>query len=178
MTAGAYIIAFEPVEERHLALLRSWIERPHVRQWWGEPEVEIAMIRDMVEGRDSTRPYIVVVNGEPAGYIQCWFIGHWQNEPWIADNPWLGELPKDAIGVDITIGREDLLSKGIGSRALRQFVDGLRSQGYHTIIIDPDSENHRAVRAYEKAGFRVLPELLGRSGNSLIMKHEDRMDSA
>ena len=178
MTAAAPTIAFEPVAECHLPLLRSWIELPHVQTWWGEPEVEIAMIRDMVEGRDSTRPYIVTVDGERVGYIQVWFIGHWQNEPWIAANPWLGELPRDAIGVDITIGRADLLSKGIGSRALRQFVDGLRAQGHRFIIIDPDPENLRAVRAYEKAGFRIIPELLGRSGDSLIMKHEEHVACA
>ena len=41
-----------------------------------------------------------------------------------------------------------------------------------TIIIDPDPANVRAVRAYEKAGFVPIPELVGRTGDDvLIMQH-------
>ncbi len=38
---------------------------------------------------------------------------------------------------------------------------------------DPVEElaNTRAVRAYTKAGFRPVPELLNRTGDSLIMRH-------
>jgi RimJ/RimL family protein N-acetyltransferase len=39
-------------------------------------------------------------------------------------------------------------------------------------VIDPDPENRRAVRAYEKAGFRAIPRLVGRTGDTLIMQYE------
>ena len=68
---------------------------PHLREWWGDPQTELGHIRDMVEGRDTTRPYIFHVDGEPLGYIQVWYIGHHQNEPWIRDHPWLAALPAD-----------------------------------------------------------------------------------
>ncbi len=48
----------------------------------------------------------------------------------------------------------------------------LLEEGHETIIIDPVSHNGRAVRAYEKAGFRPVPHLLGRTGDTLIMQYD------
>ena len=165
-------IGFTPVALEHYPLIRAWLELPHVRQWWGDPDEELGHIKDMVEGRDTTRPFLMTIEGRPVGYIQYWFIGHHQNETWIKDHPWLEELPSETVGVDLTIGDPALLSRGIGSEALRRFVATLRELGHDTIIIDPDPANVRAVRAYEKAGFVPIPDLLGRTGDDvLIMQH-------
>lgn len=155
-----------------LPLMRCWLETPHVAEWWGDPDTELDHIRDMIEGRDSTRPFIFTVDGEPAGYIQFWFIGHHQNATWIAEHPWLAELPADTVGVDLTIGDPDKLGRGIGSEVLRLFAEHLLWQGHQIVIIDPDPANRRAVRAYEKAGFRPIPRLFGRTGDTLIMQYE------
>jgi aminoglycoside 6'-N-acetyltransferase len=164
-------IAFLPVQPEHYPLLRAWLAEPHMRQWWGEPEEELSLIRGMVEGRDTTRPFLIALDGRPVGYIQYWFIGHHQNESWIKDHPWLALLPSETIGVDLSLGDPDNLSKGIGSAALAAFVRMLREEGHDTIIIDPDPDNARAVRAYAKAGFRPIPQLEGRTGDVLIMQH-------
>jgi aminoglycoside 6'-N-acetyltransferase len=155
-----------------LPLMRRWLASPHVRAWWGEPDAELGYIVDMIEGRDTTRPFLFSVDGEPAGYIQYWFVGHHQNETWIADHPWLAELPSEAIGVDLTIGEVGLLSRGVGSDVLRLFTERLLAEGHRTIIIDPDPANGRAVRAYEKAGYRAIPRLAGRTGDTLIMQYD------
>jgi RimJ/RimL family protein N-acetyltransferase len=165
-------IGFIPVTPAHYPLLKQWLNEPHMREWWGDPDEELGFIRDMVEGRDTTRPFLIAVDGSPVGYIQYWFIGHHQNETWIADNPWLAELPAEAVGVDLSIGYAERLSKGIGSAALSAFVARLVSDGFQTIIIDPDPANIRAVRAYEKAGFRPVPHLQGRTRDTLIMQYE------
>jgi RimJ/RimL family protein N-acetyltransferase len=164
-------ITFEPVAEKHYPLLKRWLKAPHIREWWGEPETEFGYIVDMVEGRDPTKPYIFYVNGEPTGYIQVWPVGPHQTEVWTKDNPWLMELPSHAVGVDLSIGEADKLSKGIGSAVLQQFVDKLKAEGHTAIIIDPDPANARAVRAYTKAGFKPMPVLAGRGKDVLIMQH-------
>ena len=166
-------IGFSPVEPRHYPLLGTWLNAPHVQEWWGDPEEELGFIRDMVEGRDTTRPFLILVDGEPVGYIQYWFLGHHQNEDWTADNPWLKELPREAVGVDLSIGHADKLSSGIGSAALSAFVVHLRTLGHETIIIDPDPANVRAVRAYTKAGFRPVEKLLGRTGDDVLIMQFD-----
>ena len=163
---------FRPMTQADLPLMRRWLELPHMREWWGEPETELGYVVDMIEGRDTTRPCILCVDGEAAGYIQYWFIGHHQNATWIADYPWLAELPVDAVGVDLSIGDPARLSQGIGSAVLQRFAQHLAGKGHRTIIIDPDPANRRAVRAYEKAGFRAIPSLLGRTGDTLIMQYD------
>ena len=76
------------------------------------------------------------------------------------------------MGVDLSIGEADNLSKGIGSAVLRRFVDKLKAEGHTAIIIDPDPNNTRAVRAYAKAGFRPVPNLAENTQGVLIMQHE------
>ena len=100
-------ISFLPVEPRHYPLLRKWLGEPHMQEWWGEPDEELGFIRDMVEGRDTTRPFLIALDGTPVGYVQYWFIGHHQNAEWIAGHPWLAELPSDTVGVDLSIGDAD-----------------------------------------------------------------------
>ncbi len=164
-------IVFRPVGPADLPMLDRWMREPHWREWWGDSDDEIGFVHDMIEGRDTTRPFVFAVDGEDTGYIQYWFVGHHQNGSWIAENPWIAELPSETIGVDLSIGPADKLSKGVGTAVLRAFVALLRETGFIEIIIDPDPKNLRAVRAYEKAGFQAIPELLGRSGDSLVMRH-------
>ncbi len=45
-------LSYHPVRPDDLPLLADWLERPHWREWWGDPAKELALIRDMVEGRD------------------------------------------------------------------------------------------------------------------------------
>ena len=164
-------ISFQPVTRDDLPMLKGWLEAPHMREWWGEPDEELGFIEDMVEGRDTSRPFLFSVDDEPVGYIQYWFLGHHQNEEWLKDNPWLAAFPAEAIGVDLSIGKPELLSKGIGSAALGKFTRERSREGFETIVIDPDAANRRAVRAYEKAGYRAVPQLKDRTGDTLIMQY-------
>lgn len=165
-------LSFRPVAHTDLVLLDQWMREPHWLEWWGERETELSFIRDMIEGRDSTRPFIFMIGGQALGYIQYWFVGDHQNDTWFSEHPWLAALPRETIGVDISIGPADALSKGLGTAALKQFVEQRRQDRFTDIIIDPDLKNKRAVRSYQKAGFRPIQELLGKTGDSLIMRHE------
>jgi RimJ/RimL family protein N-acetyltransferase len=169
-------IAIRPMTLEDLPMFRLWLEAPHVREWWGEPETEAANVHDMLTGRDTTRPFIFSLRGRPLGYIQVWFLGHHQNESWIHDHPWLAEFPAETVGVDLTIGEADHLSRGIGSDVLKRFVRMLRAEGHESIIIDPDPGNHRAIRAYERAGFVPIPHLLGKTSDVLLMQHHEHSE--
>ena len=126
----------------------------------------------MVEGRDTTRPFIIELDGAPVGYIQVWFVGHHQNASGSTSTPGSPSCRRDAVGVDLSIGDPARLSQGIGSRRARAPSSRrLRAEGHRTIVIDPDPANARAVRAYAKAGFRPVPRLEGRTGDALIMQY-------
>ncbi|MET3889811.1 RimJ/RimL family protein N-acetyltransferase [Bosea sp. OAE506] len=173
----ADMIAFRPVEPHDLPRLAGWIAQPHWQDWWGEPESEIGHIREMIEGRDDTcSPFLITLDGEPAGYIQVWRVGPHQIPEWTAASPWLLEVPAEAVGVDLSLADAQRLSQGIGSAALRRFADSLVAQGHETILIDPDPTNARAVGAYRKAGFRPVPDLEGRTPGVLIMQFQQDSD--
>lgn len=163
-------IRFVPVQESDLPLLRKWIESPHWQEWWSNPEREINYIKDMIEGRDSTKPFIFQIDGRKTGYIQYWSIGDQINAGWAEEEKWLAMVPESAIGVDISIGDAIDLNKGIGSAVLRKFSNQLLDEGYSTILIDPDNENYRAIRAYKKAGYKIIENLVSKTGDSLIMQ--------
>ena len=175
MRIDADAIAFHPVTQNDMALLRQWMKKPHWRRWWGDPDTELAMIQAMVDGEDTTRPYIFSIEGEAIGYIQYWIVADSKKDPTLmAANPWLAWVPEDAIGIDLSIGEAHHLSKGIGSRALRDFAEMLAGRGHANMIIDPDPMNMRAIHAYKKAGFRPIESLKGRTDDVLLMKfHHD-----
>jgi aminoglycoside 6'-N-acetyltransferase len=153
-------IAFEPVCDAHLPMLARWLVEPHVRQWWGDPDVELELIRN---GRESGEAdgYVGLVDGAPAGYLQSW-----EPHKFPGVEPWIAELPAATVGVDIFIGPPDLVGRGIGARLIAAFVARLCARGHRPIVIDPDARNCRAIRAYEKAGFVRDKIVLGADGES------------
>ncbi|WP_299809048.1 GNAT family N-acetyltransferase [uncultured Roseibium sp.] len=165
------MVTFRPVLSEDLPLLADWMARPHWREWWGDPQEELDKIRKKVEGRDTTRPFIFQIDGRDAGYIQVWFVKDQQDPEVAAVYPWISLLPMEAVGVDLSMADGSMLSRGYGTRVLQAFVEKLRREGHRRIIIDPDPANLRAVKAYRKAGFREMEDLLGRTGDSLLMEH-------
>ena len=164
-------IQFRPVTLADLPMLGTWMERPHWREWWGNPIEELGYVREMVEGRDSTRPFLILLNERPTGYIQVWQMADAMVEPWLTEAPWLHLMPEGAVGVDISLAEAESLNRGIGTVVLGCFVEMLRDEGIREIWIDPDPENIRAVRAYEKAGFERVPGITDDTGACLLMRH-------
>ncbi len=175
-------LSFRKASVGDLPILHDWMGQAHWQQWWNEPEpdAEIELIRNMIEGRDTTEPWMILHSGEPVGYIQCWFVKDNLGPEVLAEHPWLIRVPVDSVGIDLSVGPESLLSRGIGSAALRLFAEELCARGHRTIIIDPDPANVRARRAYAKAGFRDRPEYTGDAADVSIMQYApgeaDEMD--
>jgi aminoglycoside 6'-N-acetyltransferase len=143
------------------ALLRRWLSAPHVRRYWGEPERELDLIRQG-EKTGESEGWIVTLDEEPVAYIQAWLLS-------AEDEPWVTNEPPGARGIDLFIGPEDLLGKGLGRRILRAFTDRLQDAGATRIIIDPDAENIRAQRAFAAAGFHEYDRFTDTRGHTFIL---------
>jgi aminoglycoside 6'-N-acetyltransferase len=89
--------------------------------------------------------YIVSMAGHPFGYLQCYDLTAW--------NSGFGTHPRGTRGIDLFVGEPDMIERGYGSALIRAFVDGRLENGAPRIVTDPDPANHRAISAYEKAGF-------------------------
>jgi aminoglycoside 6'-N-acetyltransferase len=152
---------FRTVSTGDLPLLREWLERPHVREWWGDPGRSLARIADHMD--DPTIDVFVVDCGDaPIGYIQSW-------DPHAeADHP-CRDQPRGTRGIDQFIGEPDFIGRGHGSAFIRVFVERLFDAGAPRVVTDPNPRNARAIRAYTKAGFRPIDTRVTVSGEALLM---------
>lgn len=160
---------FRAVTEADLPMLEAWLAEPHVVEWWDEgPDAGLA---EIVEAMDSveTEPLIVELAGRPIAYIQSY-------DPHLEDGHPYQDQPFGTLGIDITIGIPDLVGKGHGSRIVGQFADMLFEEGAPRVVIDPDPKNLRAIRAYEKAGFRAFDTRLSSYGPALMMARDAEAD--
>jgi RimJ/RimL family protein N-acetyltransferase len=148
-------LSFRPMAPDDLRLLHEWLQRPHVRRWWSEHETSGEVVEHYlpaIEGRDPTELYFALLDGEPIGFIQTYLV---------ADYPEYAALvaaEDGAAGVDLFIGEPELVGKGIGTEMLRRFVSEVvfAKPSVRWCIADPDAANVASVRAFEKAGFRVV----------------------
>jgi aminoglycoside 6'-N-acetyltransferase len=139
--------SFRPFTAADLRLMQTWLGAPHMRRWWGEAEPALAELRQAIE-EDSTHPFLILIDGHPVGYIQSYDI---HAEP---DHPYRDQ-PAGSVGIDLSLGESDLLGVGHGPRIIEAFVARLFAAGAPRIVIDPAPDNERAIRAYEKAHFRI-----------------------
>ena len=152
---------FRPVTQDDLALLRDWRRRPHVIEWWGEPDVE-----DPEETLADARVamWMVAHDGRPFAYAQDYGPHDWPGHPF-------AHLPAGARGIDQYIGEPDLVGRGHGSAFVRAHCDRLFSAGAPAVGTDPHPDNARAIRAYEKAGFVIASAPLDtRWGRAVLME--------
>ena len=152
---------FRPMTEADLPLVKRWLAEPHVVQWWGDTYEQFELVSGdlKVEAMDQ---FIVATDDRPFGYIQCY-------DPEVWPDNGLGDHPKGTRGIDQFIGELDMVDRGHGSAFIRTFVDRLLAHGAPRVITDPDPANHRAVRAYEKAGFEKAHMVDTPDGPALLM---------
>jgi len=155
---------FRAVTEADLPLLRRWMAQPHWQEWWDEPEKGVAEIRAAMDGVEC-EPLIVELGGKPIAYLQSY-------DPHLEDDHPYQDQPFGTLGLDMSIGPEEMLGQGHGSAMLADFVQQLFDEGCPRVIIDPDPANLRAIRAYEKAGFRAFDTRTSVYGPALMMARD------
>ena len=135
---------FRPMSADDLPLVREWLALPHVTEWWGDPNEQFGLVSgDMNE--PAMDQYIVDIDSTPLGYLQCYRLTDW--------NTGFGPQPEGTRGIDQMIGVPEMVGRGHGSAFIRVFIEDLLAAGTPRVVVDPDPDNARAIKAYEKAGF-------------------------
>ena len=135
---------FRPMSAADLPLVRDWLARPHVRQWWGDPDEQLGLVTEDLS-QPAMDQNIVAAADRSFAYLQCYRMTEW--------NTGFGPQPDGARGIDQMIGEADMVGRGHGSAFIRAFADALLTRGTPRVVTDPDPNTARAIRAYEKAGF-------------------------
>ena len=141
------LLKFDPT--RDAELLAGWLRKTHVSRWWGDPEVQLkTLLERPVGGGDA----LIAIDGRPVGYVR------WQQVPrHELEAAGIVEVPDGAIDIDIAIGDEAFVGRGIGPAALRQTVARIMETGHPPMIIMGTAiSNDSALKAFSKAGFRPV----------------------
>ena len=97
-------------------------------------------------------------------FIQCYDVMRADPE-W-----WRDETDPGARGIDQFLANAEQLNHGLGSRMIAEFLQRLWTDPAVTKVqTDPSPNNARAIRAYEKAGFKRVRELTTPDGPALLM---------
>jgi aminoglycoside 6'-N-acetyltransferase len=148
-------LVLEPTRPEHAVRLRELRATPEVLRWW-EPAPDGWPQRTP----EPVEQLTVVVDGEVAGYVQ-----------------FAEEADPDSrhADVDIFLG-PDHQGRGLGTEAMRlvvgHLIDGRR---HHRITLATSPENARAIRSYEKVGFRRVGVLRKSSRNTVTGEWEDEL---
>lgn len=144
-------IGFRAIDIDHdVHLMLEWLDDPEVNRWYQEGDHSLENYRQRFAPEATTHKFIILIDDHPVGYLQVYRLS---DEPEYADQ--LG-LDHDAVSIDLFIGDKDFRGKGWGSDVLRVALDrivfGQMRADY--ACINPDPTNLRAVRSYERTGFR------------------------
>lgn len=146
------------------ALLAHWLSDERVLEFYEgrDNPFSLEQVAEefglLVRGADLVTPCILVYRDAPVGYLQFYPV----TEAERAEYGLPGEALTDVYGIDLFIGEPDLWNRGIGTAAVSALTSYLFAERQaRQIVIDPWVENERAIRCYEKCGFRrvkVLPK--------------------
>lgn len=135
---------FKPVTRADYPMLRDWLALPHVRMWWGDPEYEISLIEEEIDG--DLCDMRVVCADAPFAFVQDYPAKAY-------GSPQYGYLPDDARGIDTFLGDPAYLGRGHAAAYLKARATQLLDAGAPVVVVDPDPKNTRAIAAYQRAGF-------------------------
>ncbi len=154
---------FRPVLRADFPLLLRWRKTPEVLRWWGGwDDAEVDFQSQYID--PSIAMWLVEYGGRPFAYIQDY-------DPHAWDPHHFSNLPPGSRGIDQYIGEPGMLNRGHGTAFLRQYCNQLFAAGAPVIGTDPDPDNLRACRAYQKAGFsEVSGPMDTRWGRAILME--------
>jgi aminoglycoside 6'-N-acetyltransferase len=133
-------VVLRPTTDADAPGLAAILATPEVARWW--PAFDEGRVEEELTGRDEdVEVYAIVVDGRLVGAIQS----HEESDP---------EFRHAGIDLFLDPGHQ---GEGLGPDAIRTLARYLiEERGHHRLTIDPAAANERAIKAYEKVGFRKV----------------------
>lgn len=114
--------------------------------WPSDPRV--------LEFYEDVTPCLIHFQSIPMGYIQFY--------PLTEESRVSYALPVDSsldsvYGIDQFLGEVSFWNRGFGTRSISLLLRYLfQIRRAYKVVLDPHVTNHRAIRCYEKCGFRIV----------------------
>jgi aminoglycoside 6'-N-acetyltransferase len=133
-------IVLREATEADIPRLLEILTAPEVAEWWPDEDEE-RMRERVVRGEPDTTTWAVCLGDEVMGLAQTW------EEP---------DPQYRHGGIDLAL-HPAWQGQGLGTDTVRTAARHLfDDRGHHRITIDPAASNARAIRCYERVGFRPV----------------------
>jgi aminoglycoside 6'-N-acetyltransferase len=131
-------VVLRPLEEDDVDRIVELGADPDVEQWWRGLTREHVLQKARGED-EGVAVFAILADGEVAGMIQ-----HHEET----------DEEYRSAGIDLFLGTP-YQDRGLGTDAVRTMARHLiHDRGHHRLTIDPAAHNERAIRCYEKVGFK------------------------
>lgn len=158
------MITFEKASESYKSAICSWFEKPHVQKFFYGDGLKNTL--------DNLDLYCQGIRDNGAYCFDQW-VGLYQGRPFafFISSEILGPFDeahdykrwylagKKTYTLDVLIGEEAYLGKGLATGMIRQFIQTVLADG-DVILIDPELSNSIAIHVYQKVGFRKVAEFV------------------
>lgn len=152
----------------------GWLDEPHMQEFWDNSPEHREDILNFMDGRVTPSSYhgglfdywVGSIDGKP----YCLVMTHEEHagdeqapEPF---KPYLSD-PGETYSLDFGIGNPDFVGKGLAAPTLKAFMDFLAQDidpRTKRFLIDPGTNNPRAVHVYQKAGFKIVSKFKQEGG--------------
>ncbi|MBP1994419.1 GNAT family N-acetyltransferase [Paenibacillus eucommiae] len=149
--------------DEDFSLLFKWLNDKEVLSYIEGPgtkythEQIIEKYGPRAKGEHYVTPCIIECNHSPIGYLQFYQLQEVEIQEYGVKEG------RPQYGMDIFIGETDYWNKGVGTAALKSMVRFLFTEREaEDIYIDPQTWNIRAIKSYEKCGFKKVKILYER----------------
>jgi aminoglycoside 6'-N-acetyltransferase len=149
-------VAFRPLSREDLPLVSRWLATPYVARWWtdrSDPASVEAKYGPRIDGEVPTEVFVIVANQMPIGLIQRY---RTRDHPdWQHTLSATGAVEGETAGIDYLIGEAEMVGRGVGTRAIREFTKLLFKEyaDVESVIVAPQQANPPSWRALESSGY-------------------------
>ncbi|MBB4825172.1 RimJ/RimL family protein N-acetyltransferase [Sporosarcina luteola] len=147
-------ISIRELIEKDKYIMAKWLSDPAVLQYYegrDRPADLKQVEQDYFGEPDEETRCLIEYEDAPIGYLQFYPI---QEEERVLYGYDFEEV---IFGMDQFIGESDFWNRGIGTQLVQMVVDYLSDELHvNRVVMDPQTWNERALRCYEKCGFRKV----------------------
>lgn len=164
------LVSFRRLNTNDLNYMYKWLNHGLAAEWYGKKQFTMEEIEEKylpyINNEKPTQAYLILYNERPIGYIQTYRIQDYKEYAQAID------IDENASGLDLFIGEDDFIHKGLGKYIISKFLEEIVFALYDTVscILGPEPDNIGAIKTYEKVGFRYLKTVRTEDGDEYIMR--------